>query len=311
MAKAPYSKPALSYAGQLQQIKHRGLQVGNEARALHLLEYVSYFRLSGYWYPMLAIPKENHIFKPDSTFENAFELYCFDRKFRQLVMSELEKIEVGIRAKMIYILSHANGPFWFQNAKLFKDMGRHATSMAKLTHETSRSDEEFMKSFRLKYTDPFPPSWMMFETFSFGALSSMYTNLKPGRTKRSVAGYFGLNDTTFSSWIHSLTYIRNICAHHSRLWNRTLSISPQIPIGTARTFLNNLHLPNQIPGEPPVHNNKSSYFLCSMIIYLLNTVSPNHRFRTRLSDLFIQYPMVDRFAMGFPVNWANEFLWQD
>lgn len=310
MAKVPYNKPALTYAAQLQQLKNRGLQVANDARALHLLENISYYRLSGYWYPMLALPKAAHVFKANSTFENAFHLYCFDRKFRQLVMSELEKIEVAIRAKMIYLLSHAYGPFWYQSVGLFRDPVRHATSIGKLTDEESRSDEEFMNAFRSKYSDPLPPSWMMFEISSFGALSNMYTNLNPGRTKRSVANYFGLDDGTFSSWIHSFTYIRNICAHHSRLWNRTLSISPQVPRAPIHSFLNNLHLPNPIPGSPPIQNNKSSYYLCSMIIYFLNTINPNHQFKVRLSALFAQYPMVDRFAMGFPGNWNAEPLWQ-
>jgi len=310
MAKVPYNKPALTYAAQLQQLKNRGLQVANDARAFHLLENVSYFRLSGYWYPMLDMPKSAHLFKPNSTFDNAFYLYCFDRKFRQLVMSELEKIEVAIRAKVIYILSHAYGPFWFQDSNHFVNAGKHQTALLKLTEEVTRSDEEFMKSFRLKYSDPFPPSWMMFETSSFGGLSNMYSNLRTGRTKRFVASYFGLDDSTFSSWIHSFTYIRNICAHHSRLWNRTLSISPQVPRKPIQPFLNNLLLPNPITGAPPIQNNKSSYYLCSMIIYFLNTINPNHQFKTRLSDLFAQYPMVDRSAMGFPYNWAVEVLWQ-
>lgn len=110
MAKIPYNKPALTYAEQIAQLKGRGLNIDNIPKATHLLESISYYRLSGYWYPML-IDKTNHIFKPNSRFQSAFDIYCFDRKLRVLIIRELEKIEVSIRAKMIYILSHQHGAF--------------------------------------------------------------------------------------------------------------------------------------------------------------------------------------------------------
>jgi len=68
------------------------LIIRDEAKALHLLENISYYRLSGYWYPMLATPKDNHCFKPHSHFNTAFKIYCFDRELRKLVLGELEKI---------------------------------------------------------------------------------------------------------------------------------------------------------------------------------------------------------------------------
>jgi abortive infection bacteriophage resistance protein len=119
MPKVPYTKPALSYADQLQLLKDRGLSIGNDAKALHLLETISYYRLSGYLYPMLDNPKSPHIFKPGSTFKNGFKLYCFDRELRKLILSELEKIEIAVRAckfQFNYI-----PPFQLKNISLDKD----------------------------------------------------------------------------------------------------------------------------------------------------------------------------------------------
>ena len=104
MDKTLYSKNFLSYHQQLDQLIDRGLVVENEEKALHLLEHISYYRLSGYWYPLLE-NKQEHIFKEESTFQTAFNLYCFDRKLRQLVLSEIEKIEVAIRSKITYIMA--------------------------------------------------------------------------------------------------------------------------------------------------------------------------------------------------------------
>jgi abortive infection bacteriophage resistance protein len=147
MPKVPYNKPALSYQQQLQQLEERGLEIGNKPKAYHLLESVSYYRLSGYWYPFLKNPKSDHVFKEGASFDAAFDIYCFDRELRKLIAGEMEKIEVAIRAKMIYILSHSKGAFWFKNRLLFKKRSRHTDSLDKLKKEKERSDEQFIKSF--------------------------------------------------------------------------------------------------------------------------------------------------------------------
>lgn len=226
-----------------------------------------------------------------------------------MILGELEKIEIAVRAKMIYEISHRHGPFWHLNAALFSDPAKHSTAVYKLGQENSRSDEEFIKAFRKNYSDPLPPSWMMLEITSFGSLSHLYSNLKPGRDKRAIANYFGLDDRTFQSWLHSFTYIRNVCAHHARLWNKILGISPQVPVAPLNQFLNVTTLQSRNPLQPPVLNNNRAYFLLSMIIYCLNTINPKHSFKTKLADLLGKYSMIDVKAMGFPVGWEAEPLW--
>ena len=159
-----YLKPPFTYNQQLEQLKKRGLTVENEAKALHLLESVSYYRLSGYWYPMLKAPKCDHIFKEGSSFNNSFALYCFDRELRQLILSQIEKIEVAIRAKLIYFLSHKYGPFWYSDPANFSKPDVHIKTMKTINEEFANADELFIEQFKQKYNDPLPPSWMMLET---------------------------------------------------------------------------------------------------------------------------------------------------
>lgn len=174
-----------------------------------------------------------------------------------------------------------------------------ASSIKKLRKENVRSDEEFVKAFNNKYSDPLPPACIILEISSFGNLSAIYSNLKPGRDKRKIANDFGVDDRTFASWLDSLTYVRNICAHHSRLWNK----EPQ------RQFLNNTMLPNPDPSRPPILNNNRAYFLLSMVIYLLDIINPKHSFKKKLNQLFTAYPIADVKAMGFPSGWEKEPLW--
>jgi abortive infection bacteriophage resistance protein len=298
MSKVQYLKPPTTYQQQLTQLISRGMTVVNLIKAEHLLESVSYYRLSGYWYPMLA-DKQNHIFKPGSEFEAAFKLYCFDRKLRHLVISELEKIEVAVRSKMIYIMAHKHGPFWFQDATLFKDPIKHASTLTKIGQEYNRSDEEFIKAFSTKYSDPLPPSWMTMEITSFGTLSVLYGNILPSAEKRQISDYFGVADTVLENWLHNIVYIRNVCAHHSRLWNRAMRITAQLPRKPRKTWLKNTTI-----------RNDRMYFILCMIRYFLQTVNPSSTFSQKVRDLLLQFPTVDPNAMNFPKDWDKEPLWK-
>jgi hypothetical protein len=53
-----------------------------------------------------------------------------------------------------------------------------------------------------------------------------------------------------------------------------------------------------------------TFLFANPLLYLLNTVNPNHTLTQKLEKLFQKYPNVDRAAMGFPANWQNEPLWK-
>jgi abortive infection bacteriophage resistance protein len=198
MQKPLYNKSFLSYQAQIALLKSRGMIFADDNKALHLLENISYYRLSGYWYPLLA-DKQNHIFKSDADFEMGFNIYKFDRELRKLIITELEKIEVAIRSKMSYVLSTQYNNFWIEDATLFANRSIHQSTLSKIEDELNRSDEEFIVSFKSKYANRYPPSFILLEITSFGALSRLYGNLKPGKPKKNIAKMFGLPDRVFAS----------------------------------------------------------------------------------------------------------------
>ena len=152
-----YTKPPLNHKEQLQLLKDRGLLVEDDTKALHLLHHISYYRLSGYWHPLLLQPKHLHRFKPNASFNNAFKLYCFDRELRQLVLGEIEKIEVAVRAQMINTLSQAFGPTWYADTQRFNNnRAGHDRTLQKLLDDFRNSQEEFIVAFRKKYSDNYP-----------------------------------------------------------------------------------------------------------------------------------------------------------
>lgn len=299
MVKTHYSKPSLSFQQQIQQLSARGLVIQNPQRAAHLLQSISYYRLSGYWHPFLA-DKEKHLFKPGALFESSFKLYCFDRELRALIISELEKIEIAVRASIIHVLSEQVGPFGYLDPAIYKNPQKFYGHLhPKLNEEFSRSDEEFIRAFRAKYTDPLPPAWMAMEIVSFGTLSKLFSALKAGKQKREIANHFGLAESVFENWLHCMVYLRNICAHHSRLWNRTLSIQPQLPLSPKRIYIQNRNV-----------RSDRTYFVLVMIRYLLQTVNPKSGFVKKIKLLLARYDNIDTKAMGFPSNWGKDPFWQ-
>lgn len=297
--KIPYSKQALSAPEQVKLLMSRGLTIKDEQFAVNILTHINYYRLSAYIYPFLK-NKENHIFKENVSFENILAIYNFDRDLRLLFLYAIERIEISIRTNIIYVLSIKHNPFWISNKDFFHDEARYDSLIQKLKEEFKRSDEIFLKHYFAKYSEEIPPTWISLEVASFGLTSLFFQNLKSFKDKKEISNRYGLNHNIFSSWLHSLTYIRNICAHHSRLWNRELGVQPGIPHSTGCLWLN---------GSTSYKNDRVFYVI-AILIYFLRVVNHSDTFINKLHDLINNYPMIDLAAMGFPKNWKEEELFQ-
>lgn len=293
---ATYTDKPLSFSQQIALLKQKGLSFADEQKALHLLQHISYFRFKSYLMSLMD-NKVSHTFKSGASFEQAYELYKFDSQLRRLIAAELEKIEVSIRTQMAYILSNDIDIYWFADSSNFTDSVIHANLLQGLQKELDRSDDEQIVRFKQQYSNPFPPAWITLEFASFGSLSMLYKYLKPNLSKRKIANYYGVRDSVFETWLHSIVYVRNICAHHSKLWNKTLRIQALFPRKTLHPFISS-----------PVVHFRLYYMLC-IIQYLLKIVNPSTTFVKRLKVLLSEYPIVNIAAMGFPNGWENEPLW--
>jgi len=297
MQKMEYDGQFLSYDEQFQLLKMRGMNFSAEESAISLLKQVGYYRLSSYWHSFFG-DKQKKIFRNEAQFENIWSLYEFDKELRKLVLGQLERIEISIRSKMTYIFSTGYTLFWLNDESLFVNEKAHKNILSKIRTEIERSDENFIISFKSKYSDEIPPSFITLEILSFGAISKIYSNLKRNKAKKDFAKEFALPDVVLESWLHNLVYIRNLSAHHARLWNRVFSVKPSFPKSISNTWLSN----------KGIRNDKLFFFLSAML-YLLNIIEPKNTLKQDLHDLFQKYPSIDKAAMGFPVNWQEEPLW--
>ncbi len=217
----------------------------------------------------------------------------------------IEKIEISLRTKLIYQLSHDYSPWWFQDTNLFKDTPALIKSLEKIREEVDRSKDTFIKEHKkqYKYDLRFPPSWKTLELSSLGGLSKLYGNLKNTiPAKDQIANDFGaVNHTFLPSWLQSISQIRNLCAHHSRLWNKNLP-------GTVKLLPKP---PNQwIVDVPKQHEFQRLYIHICLMKYLLNTIIPKNDFSVKLKALMDQYDNIDPNALGFKENWRSEALWE-
>lgn len=302
-----FDKKAFTLTQQVEQLQERGLEIKRPRIAEKYLINISYYRLGEYWYVMQS-DKEKHIFKPNSNFEDVITLYNFDADLRLLLFGVIEKIEISLRTKLIYYLSHEIDPWWFQNFEIFADSKALVKTLSNLEEEISRTKDDSIKKHIKKHKDDgrFPPAWKSLEQTSFGALSKLYGNLKNNvNAKNQIAKDFGaVNHTYLPSWLQSIAQIRNFCAHHSRLWNRNLPGTVKLlPKPPNPWIVDNINVPKQ-------HEFSQLYVHMCLMRYMLNTIIPQNDFSTKLSDLLAQYPSVDPNALGMKPNWQNEPLWK-
>lgn len=296
-----YNKIALDTSDLLAMLKQRGLQILDEQEALQTLAVVSYFRLACYFRPM-EIDKQTHVFRQGATLDQAMELYKFDTALRDLVFGATRQIEVALRSRVNHHFSRSHTPFWFTQVDMATDGHLFTEHLSSVDRELHRSKEEFIKEHFERYDKPsFPPSWKTLETVSFGTLSKLYQNFYDKADKKSVAEDFGLPQHEFLiSWLESLTVLRNLCAHHARIWNRRYALKPQMP----KTLSDHKWLTDF--SFPP---DKIYPQLCC-IAYLLNAIDSQNTFIHGIKQLLQKYPSVDVAAMGFTKGWNKEPLWK-
>jgi abortive infection bacteriophage resistance protein len=299
LALVPFQKPALSLDQQLQLLSRRGLNIADSERAARYLENISYYRLSGYtrYFARQDDPKRQQ-FRDGVTLDNVIDLYVFDRRFRVLLSDALERIEVAVKGGLAYHGSVNEGPFWMTSPEHFSP-GAHPAVLKMIRDECApshgRYKQVFLDAFYQKYSDELPPAWMITEVLSFGGASLIFKKMR-GNIRVPVARQFRLQQDILESWLHALVFARNVCAHHSRLWNRIFTITPKIP--------------REYRSAWPETSRNRVYITCAIVQHLLRELGGETNWNERLQALIKSRPDVPLSAMGFPDDWETHPFWR-
>lgn len=324
----PYDKPWISYKEQLEKLKQRGLIVTDDKKALAYLERIGYYRLSGYWFPFrersgLYCPIDGKgkrgrtdrlaldQFKPGATFQQAVDLYVFDKRLRLLALDALERIEIALRVDISHFLGEKT-PFAYENANLFFDkftsnvhprtgLTGHADWLRRHAKLINRSKEEFIQHNRDQYGLPLP-IWIACEIWDFGTMSTLYSGMKPEYQDAISEKYGVRNGRHFASWLRGLNYLRNVCAHHSRLWNRNIIDRPKLTAKGQVAFI------EQFRGN--THAQVRPFFLLCITQHLMTTINPSSSWLERLKAHLAEFPDLDHlslnlYGMGVIDGWKD------
>jgi abortive infection bacteriophage resistance protein len=298
MPKQAFAKLATTVEDQLKILRSRGMQIDDESVAIEFLQHVSYYRLAAYWRP-LELDSTSHVFQQGSTFEDVAELYTFDRELRLLLLDAIEHIEVSFRCNWAHNLALEAGPHAHLDQSMVKNETRWRQFLGALLYDLSRSREVFIQHLQKTYDELTPPIWAVSEVLTLGTLSKWYENIGPKRVKSRIANNYHVNEQILESWCRHLTYVRNICAHHSRLWNRDFTITPAIPKSRTSELRNDF-----------VIGSRGIYNTLVIVLYLVDQISPRHNFRERLFCLINNQRVSITAGMGFPDDWQLRNIWK-
>jgi abortive infection bacteriophage resistance protein len=301
-----YEKPPTTLQQQIQRLIDRGMRIDDPDVTYFFLTHIGYYRLRGYWIPFEnpESAAEKCKFQPGVTFKHVLSLYAFDRELRLLIIDAVERVEISVRNQWVEVLATQQGAHAYLQSDIFRSHRQYGRSLAELAGEVERSKEVYIRHYKKKYDEPdMPPLWAAAGTMTLGQFSHWFSNLKGQAIKAVIAKVYGLDESVLESFLHHLTVIRNICAHHGRLWNSELTVTMKLPRTKPKDLAQNMELgtdPNQAP--------RKLYNTLVMLAYLMDIISPRHHWKHRLKCLIDQHG-IDTRQMGFPSDFMNRPIW--
>lgn len=325
-----YTKKWLPLEEQVERLRQRGLDVDDPTRAARLLESVGYYRLTGYLYPFLqseeCVSGEGQTrtrvlnrYQPGTALNHVESVIDFDRKLRLLVLEGVERIEVAVRMRIGYVLGRKS-PFAHEDPACFDASftravtdsraprpSAHVEWLEHVRERRTRSDEQFVVHFRTKYDDHMPV-WALTELLELGHLSKLYRGMLQ-KDAEEVALAFGISrKKIMTSWLASLNYVRNVAAHHARLFNRKLQNAPSRPAVGVVPLLDHL----REPGTPK--GGFGTYNALAIIGYMLRFIEEDRSWALRMAHLLHTFPTSQALSIqsiGVPRGWETLELWRE
>lgn len=280
-------QPPMTIDEQVDNLKSIGLIVGDEEQAKQILNDISYFRLIKAY--SLNLKQKNGNYNGKTTFKQIVDLYLFNANFRQIIFPEIEKVEINVRCRIANYFAEKYGVLGYMEAENFTGAEYHREFLMEIEEEIRRNSKApFVRNFRENYKGGNLPIYALVEVFSFGTLSKFYKNMH-NEDKKAIAQTFGVGYTYIESWLESISYVRNICAHYGRLYNAKLSKTPMLYKEYTQVGIGN----NRIYGV----------LLCMK--YLLKKDVHWNIFVDKIEMLFDKYESVKISTMGFPENWKE------
>lgn len=294
-------KPHQTYEQQLAILKRRGLRIDDADEALALLGRVGYYTLSGYSYPFRLRRLDGSRadeFRRGTHISQVRALWEFDNRLRIAAFASIQHAETHLRALLAYELG-AIDPLIHRRPELLSiDRGvDHTAWLAKLDRQVADSREDFIVHHR-NHRSSVIPIWVAVDVLDWGGLSYLFS-FTPPPVRETVAAIFDLSGPQLKSWLRALNVVRNVCAHHARLFNRYYSLTPKLTPRGQQTSLD------------AVSPNRDTTFAMLTLLQHLGgrTLGYNPRLLPATLTTFPEDSGLDLGSVGTPKGWQALPLW--
>lgn len=292
-----------TYVEQVDLLASRGMGIGDRDAAIQELQHINYYRLSGYWYAfrLQGASSREDTFYAGTTFQDVIRLYTFDANLRTATFASLAPIELALRALIGHALGTLHECAHLEPAVLGPRASQgnsYATWIQRYKKSLADSKEDFVKHHQAKYGGTLPV-WAAVEILDWGALTYLY-GFSPRQIQNDIANKFRLTAPQLESWMKSLNVVRNICAHHGRLFNKVHALKPKLPnVG-------------QLPGlDHARHEMNRTFGQLTPIQHMLRSLDVG---RPQLLPAVLRtYPDVKLLPIshiGASSQWASSELWK-
>lgn len=215
----PYIKTHASPASRVDHLKTKGLIIPRPNVAARKIEAIGYERLRIYFLSRRDQPGK--LFRPGTTYNSILQIYECDARLRELAFKAVGRFELAFRNTLSEALSAQFGSHPYYNRNAFKSADDYNQSLSQIIKTFTESKDERAKHYRLTYDPPaLPPIWTLKEFLTFGGAARFYATLD-GPIREHIAKAFGVPRLpVFDNWVKCFVDLRNVCAHHDRLFNR-------------------------------------------------------------------------------------------
>lgn len=211
---------------QISILEYKGLTINDKEFAHQVLLRENYFFLNGYRHLFLKSNNDRR-FIENTTFEELYSLFLFDRQFRNIIFKNLLIIENNIKSITAYQLSKKYGykesdylkPKNFTN---IPEKSRQVNDLIKKMKRQVRVNAP-QHSATMHYVSNYGyiPLWVLMKVLSFGIVSEMLAILKK-EDQLAIADIYDIPVDSLINYLPILANYRNLCAHEDILFeNRT------------------------------------------------------------------------------------------
>ena len=285
------TKDFKTVAEQLEILKKRGLSIPDENKASVFLLNNNYYRISGYSLTL----RSHDVFYDGTTFQNIIDIYEFDYKLRHILLKYLEPIEVKFKSVYSHIFSQMYGPVGYLNKDNFTDDERYNIIIKKANDQIAKriKSEAYLKHY-INDLNQDLPLWAFVDLLTIADISILY-EISKKELKSEIQKVYSISAHILQKFMHSMTILRNLCAHGSRIYNRIFEQRPNLS-QDERLLL----IKNSKGQEDNAH-------LFGFIIIMKRLLSAEdfESMKTEIICITNEYPFVKMKYYGFNPNWIE------